>query len=79
MNYYAQAIEICTKNQDWKAIVIEIAKKHPKAVIDAVSNQGWQAECKLLMETESKIHAIKACRNATGMGLKEAKEAVEGL
>ncbi len=32
MNYYEEALDICSKETDWKRLVFEIAKKHPKAV-----------------------------------------------
>jgi len=79
MNYYAQAIEICSIDQNWKAIVIEIAKNNPSAVVNALNGQGWQVECRELMIAGEKIQAIKACRSVTGMSLKEAKAAVEAL
>ncbi len=82
MNYYAEAIEICSKEQDWKKIVIEIARKHPKAVVRAAAapDESWepQARCLYLIDN-NKIAAIKHCRAMTGMALIEAKEAVEAL
>jgi len=79
MNYYAQAIEILSTDQNWKQVVIEIAKKHPKIVVDSATSNSWKVEGKKIRDELSKIEAIKYCRNATGFGLKEAKEAVEAL
>lgn len=83
MNYYAKAIDIITNPEtDFRAIVIEIAKRHPKAVFEANHEQtvsGWEREVIPLLRTEKKIHAIKVCRERTGLTLKDAKEAVETL
>ena len=38
---------------------------------------AWQAEARALMRQDMKIAAIKLVREATGMGLKEAKDYVE--
>jgi len=79
MNYYAQAIEIITsKRTDWFEIVVKIAAKHPKAVVDATQGD-WQAEAKALVDDGQKVAAIKLCRAHTGYSLKDAKEAVENL
>jgi ribosomal protein L7/L12 len=82
MNYYAEAVELCSQEQDWKDIVIKIAKQHPGVVVKAITgvNNGWKIEAKrLYFVAEDKIAAIKYCRAETGMGLKEAKDAVEAL
>jgi len=79
MNYYAQAIEVLSTDQNWKQVVIEIAKKHPKIVVDSATSNSWKAEGKRIRYELSKIEAIKYCRSMTGMGLKESKEAVESL
>jgi ribosomal protein L7/L12 len=82
VNYYAEVIELCSKEQDWKDIVIKIAKHHPGVVFKAITgvNDDWKKKARTLYLTEGKkVEAIKYCRNETGMGLKEAKEAVEAL
>jgi ribosomal protein L7/L12 len=80
MNYYAEAVEMCSEEQNWKKVVIDIAKKHPKCVVEAIAGSTWKVEArKLYLEQGEKIKAIKHCRAMTGMGLKEAKEAVEAL
>ncbi|HWT01147.1 MAG TPA: ribosomal protein L7/L12 [Pyrinomonadaceae bacterium] len=80
MNYYAQAISIITdSNTDFRKLVLEIAKSHPKIIVDAVLKHGWQAEARLLIQAGQKIDAIRLCRNLTGLSLKEAKDAVEAL
>jgi ribosomal protein L7/L12 len=88
MNYYAEAIGIITDpDTDFKALVIDIAKKHPKVIVDSrakssaeILELSWQAKVRSIAAANgSKIDAIKACRNMTDMGLKEAKDAVERL
>jgi len=77
-NWYAEAIQIVTDEKtDFRALLIEVAKKHPKAVVTAKTGTGWEEEVRFLVESGQKINAIKVCRNATGMGLREAKEEVE--
>ncbi len=77
--YYEQAIDILTQEQDWKSICIAVAKKDPQLFCEAYGKQPWQVTAKAINETEGKVPAIKYVRNQTGMGLKEAKEAVEAL
>jgi len=80
MNYYARAIDILTKPDiDFRAMVIEIAKRHPKAVCEVAVFETWEKECLPLIHAEKKIHAVKVCRDLTGMSLKDAKDAVEAL
>lgn len=83
MNYYSDAIEIIVSDRsDWKDMIIHIAKKHPKLVVEAAGKYDWKKEAKRIYlsgDTGSKVEAIKYCRSMTGMGLKEAKEAVEAL
>lgn len=40
---------------------------------------NWQLEARSLVQQGKKIDAIKLCRERTGLGLKEAKDAVEAL
>jgi ribosomal protein L7/L12 len=49
----------------------------PPAAID--SNSALQAELKRLTDAGKKIEAIKRLREATGMGLAEAKNVVEAI
>jgi ribosomal protein L7/L12 len=81
MNYYEVAIDIISKDQDWRELVFEIAKKNPSAIVSAYAKNKnlWQFEAKKLMDAGEKIKAIKYCRNETGFSLKEAKDAVEAL
>ena len=85
-NYHKQAIDIIGKNQYASTDLLrEIAKDRPSAIVkaaaalEAESPAGWKVEAKALVQAGRKINAIKACRAATGLGLKEAKEAVEAL
>lgn len=80
MNYYARAIDIITNPEtDFRTMVIEIAKRHPKAVCEVAVFTPWEKECLPLIHAGEKIQAIKVCRNLTGMPLKEAKDAVVAL
>ena len=61
-------------------ICVEIAKTHPELVVAAHNNvlrPRWMDEIDELLRAEKKINAIKLWRAETGLGLKEAKEAVE--
>lgn len=83
-NYYAQAIQVLADSKtDFRALAYEVAKANQKAVAKAAERLevgfGWQKECAALMASDLKIQAIKRCRELTGMGLKEAKDAVEAL
>ena len=83
-NYYAQALQVLADTKtDFRALAYEMAKANPKAVAKAAERLdigfGWQKECASLMAENLKIQAIKRCRELTGMGLKEAKDAVEAL
>lgn len=83
-NYYAQAIQVLSDSKtDFRALAYEVAKANPKAIANAAQRLeigfGWQRECASLMASDLKIQAIKRCRQLTGMGLKDAKEAVEAL
>ena len=81
-NWYSEVIDILDKEGNFFQICREIAKKHPKMVVEAankVSGKSWQQECKDIRDSQGLIYAIKFCRSVTGMGLKEAKEAIEAL
>ena len=43
------------------------------------ATEGWMAEVEMLRRAGRTIHAIKLYREHTGVGLKEAKDAVEAL
>ena len=45
----------------------------------AARRQTWMAEVRALKESGQLIEAIKLYREHTGVGLKEAKDAVEGM
>ena len=78
--YYQCAIDILTwKNTDYREICIALAKTNPKALCDAANMTPWKLEALRIYYAEGKVPAIKAIRAATGMGLKEAKEAIEDI
>lgn len=69
-----------------REVLFEILKKSPGAYVAAVKRlrdreeyKNWKQECIDLMRAGKKVDAVKACRNATGMGLKDALDAVEAL
>lgn len=83
-NFYAQAIQVLADAKtDFRALAYEVAKANPKAIAKAAERLdvgfGWQKECASLMASGLKVNAIKRCRELTGMGLAEAKAAVEEL
>lgn len=83
MNYYEEAIRILENNLiSHRKIIVELAKKHPKYLYEAyIETSGdWKIKAfDLYINQGLKIKAIKHCKNMTGLSLKEAKEAVEGL
>ncbi len=83
-NIYAAAITELERDQfSAQAVIFEIARKTPAAYVAAVNrlrNQvDWKHACIDLVRAGQKIEAIKLCRSATGMGLKEARDVVEAL
>ena len=81
---FKEVIDVLVSSEiDWKQLVVDIAKDHPASVVVAAGKQikifGWKEECRALVWNGQKIEAIKACRAATGMSLKESKDAVEAL
>jgi len=53
----------------------------PQPSLGALPAEGgpWLAEVRALAASDQKIQAIKLYRERTGVGLKEAKDAVEGM
>jgi len=80
-NYYSEAMDIIEKNQNWREIVVTIAKKHPKMVVDATPKQplSWQDQCRAIRDNDSLVKSVKLCRELTGMALKEAVDACKML
>lgn len=85
MNYYAKAIdilcEVMTGHRNGIKLLREIVKLNPAIVIRAAQNISapWMEAAIPLLKEGQKILAIKKCRELTGLGLKEAKEAVDEL
>jgi ribosomal protein L7/L12 len=77
--YYESAIGILSKEQDWKAMCFAIAKKDPKLFCEALGYDPWKLKIKDAYEIGGKINAIKYVREKTGLGLIEAKKAVEAI
>lgn len=80
MNYHKKVIELLgNESANWREIVFKIAGKNPKAVADAMQTCDWHEAVKREYKLSGKLPAIKLCRKLSGIGLKEAKDAVEGL
>jgi ribosomal protein L7/L12 len=84
MNHYATAIRIIAyKNINWHDLVTEIAIHNPATVAAAYARlspgPSLETRCKQLMLSNEKIKAIKLWREETGVGLGDAKNAVEAL
>lgn len=86
-NYYAQAIDILESDINFRKLVVQIAKKHPKAVVDAYqlvalggfTPGSWEVRALPLIKAGKKLEAIKVCKTVTGETLAKAKEMVEQL
>jgi ribosomal protein L7/L12 len=89
-NNYKRALEILSdSNIDYRSLIYKIASTHPSAIVHVVDVPAKKKEfdartrlendCRALMDQGAKIEAIKFWRAATGVGLKEAKDAVEAL
>jgi ribosomal protein L7/L12 len=80
-NYYSQAIDILTRDHDPDALLREIAKAEPSALVRAhtilLDPAGLGALDKVLRSSQTRIDAIKSWRAATGVGLKDALDAVD--
>ena len=73
---------------DFRDIVYGIARNNPAVLLDVVDllrnppdppDPSWQEQVQGYLKDGNKIAAIKIYREATGMGLREAKEAVEEM
>ena len=89
---YSEVIDYVSKDQNWKAAIIYIAKNNPEVIVDylakkdiveldenGLSEQFKTHLYKLAYINKQKISAIKELRNATSMGLKEAKEYIDNM
>ena len=83
MNYYAEAIDIITKRRSAAELILtEIAKINPGAIVAGYKSMqlgNLQAEVLPMLRAGQKVTAIKRCRELTGWGLKESKDACEAL
>ncbi len=86
---YALMIDFFSTTQDWKALCIAIAKDEPEIVakyitgsdpLTTVSNDTIEKYQTIADSMpNSKIQAIKACRQITGWGLREAKYCIDSM
>jgi large subunit ribosomal protein L7/L12 len=63
------------------ALQLQLANTAPAGVVASapVAGSEWLAEVRALKDQDQVIQAIKLYREHTGLGLKEAKDAVEAL
>jgi len=82
-NWHREALSLLEKESelDLRHMLFEFAKVAPKLFCGAVNPERykWQTKAIALVNGGSRIEAIKHCRNATGMTLKNAKDAVDAL
>lgn len=76
-NYYAEAIEVISQEQDWRAMIVEIAKTNPSVIANCSVVTSVTRKIQVCYDNKGKIDAIKLHRQLTGSSLKDAKEAVE--
>lgn len=63
-------------------VLLEVCSRDPElllAILRDISKPEWEAEVIEFLRAQQKINAIKLWRNKTGVGLKDAKDAVEEL
>ena len=82
MNNYSKVIELLANhNLDLRAIALQVAKDSPSAFVAAAKKTApeWRVQAKALLDAGEFIGAIKFCREQTGWGLKESKDAVDAM
>lgn len=85
MNNYSMVMDVLAVEHDWRKLAFQIAKTNPSAVVESAIALGWKPrpdfrdECRQLARSGNKIEAIKLYRAASGLGLKEAKDAVDNM
>lgn len=83
-NYYAQAIKILSVPIRSKLMLFEIAKRHPKAIVEAdidlkCQNDKILDHCRCLCEFGEKNEAIKYLREKKKTTLIESKQIIDNL
>lgn len=70
-------------NLDYKGMVNKLAQEHPQIFVDLAQSSKaepeWANEVRKVYTGNNKVACIKLCRGESGMGLKEAKDAVEAM
>ena len=88
MDNYIEAIKIINKyRNDPMFLLLQILQNHPEVIIEVCKGElkDWEREVLKIYGSNTYqlglplIPAVKLCRELTGMGIKEAKEAVEKL
>ena len=86
-NYYAQALQIMSRNPDLRNVAVMVAMKHPQVfmeAVEAIENAPvpptvHDQKLIALIRADRKIEAIKERRAYSHEGLLEAKNYVEAL
>lgn len=82
---YQQAIDLLMGDTvNFRQLGINLAKEHPALFIkmvqqDAGPAERWCTEAVGLLRSGHKVNAIKEIRQATGLGLKEAKDVADNV
>lgn len=84
LHHYKRAIDIVSEEQDWRGLVIQIAKTNPDVLLHAYASTETSQyindlEFKGYLVEGKKVNAIKRLRYLTGFGLKESKDIVDKL
>lgn len=67
------------KRYNESEVVKNLAKEYPEIFLEMIqdSEEDWIKEVRKVHRGNNKVECITLCRNISGMGLKQAKEAVE--
>lgn len=83
-SFHAVIEALANPELDYRSIVYRIAEHHPKIVVDAINGSArpeseLERECRALLSSGRVIDAIKLYRAETGLGLREAKDAIDKM
>lgn len=71
--YYKQALELISEEQNWKMLCLELAKEDPKGFCELVKSANpLRGRARKVFDAEGYVSAIKFVQQETGMGLKES-------
>lgn len=84
-NYYDTIEILMNETVDYRKIAVELAKVNPLLFVQLHRSkpegkvEPWMNDVLTHIKDNHKVEAIKTLRNATGMGLKEAKDVVDNV